>query len=68
MVSQRGFVVQVTYRMEGVRPVVHLHGRLEDGRPFLVRDRRQVPHLYVEKRQAEPRARWASFGRRRPIA
>jgi DNA polymerase II len=53
MASQRGFVVQATYRMEGVRPVVYLYGRLEDGRPFLVRDRRQVPHLYVEERQGE---------------
>ncbi len=33
--------------------MVHLYGRLEDGRPFLVRDRRGVPHFYVEARNAD---------------
>ena len=48
----RGFVLQPTYRVEEGRPVVHLYGRLEDGRAFLVRDGRQVPHFYVEVRDA----------------
>jgi DNA polymerase-2 len=48
----RGFIVQPTYRIEAGRPVVHLYGRLEDGRPFLVRDRRPVPHFYVERDDA----------------
>ncbi len=52
----RGFVLQPTYRLESGRPVVHLYGRLEDGRSFLVRDDRQVPHFFVEA-AAAPRAR-----------
>jgi DNA polymerase-2 len=53
MLSVRGFVLQPTYRIEDGRPVVHLSGRLEDGRTFLVRDRREVPHFYVEAGDAE---------------
>ena len=49
----RGFILQPSYRIEAGRPVVHLYGRLEDGRPFLVRDRRQVPHFYVEAGDAD---------------
>ncbi len=49
----RGFILQPTYRLESGRPVVHLYGRLEDGRPFLVREHRQVPHFYVEGKHAE---------------
>jgi DNA polymerase II len=48
----RGFILQPTYRIAAGRPVVHLYGRLEDGRPFLVRDRRCVPHFYVEEKDA----------------
>jgi DNA polymerase-2 len=48
-----GFILQPTYRVESGRPVVQLYGRLEDGRTFLVRDTRQVPHFYVEARDAE---------------
>jgi len=58
----RGFILQPTYRVESGRPVVHLYGRLEDGRTFLVRDHRLVPHFYVEKSEAgrarELGARW----------
>ena len=48
----RGCVLQSTYRIErnddGSRvPVVHVYGRLEDGRSFLVRDDRQRPHFYI---------------------
>jgi DNA polymerase II len=49
----RGFILQPSYRVEGERPVVHLYGRLEDGRTFLVRDNRQVPHFYVRAADAE---------------
>jgi DNA polymerase-2 len=47
MASYRGFVLQPTYRIEAGRPVLHLYGKLEDGRSFLVRDDREVPHFYV---------------------
>jgi len=53
MAPLRGFVLQPTYRIASGRPVVHLYGRLEDGRPFLVRDGRPVPHFYVEAARAE---------------
>ncbi len=49
----RGFILQPTYRVESGRPVVQLYGRLEDGRTFLVRDRRQTPQFYVEAKDAE---------------
>ncbi len=52
MPTQRGFVIQATYRMEAGRPVVHVYGRLEAGRPFLIRDRCQVPHLYIDQKHA----------------
>jgi DNA polymerase-2 len=52
----RAFILQPTYRIEAGRPVVHLYGRLEDARTFLVRDTRTVPHFYVEAEDA-PRAR-----------
>lgn len=48
----RGFVLQPTYRLEWGRPVVHLYGRLEDGRSFLVRDDREVPCFFVEAADA----------------
>lgn len=53
MPTHRGFVLQPTYRVEDGRPVVHLFGRLEDGGPFLIRDRRLVPHFYVESRDSD---------------
>ena len=52
MSSFRGFILQPTYRLESGVPVLHLYGRLEDGRSFLVRDRRRVPRFYVEKGDA----------------
>jgi len=60
----RGFVLQPTYRVESGRALVHLHGCLEDGRPFLVRDRRPVPHFYVEEADG---ARAAALGAPRPV-
>ena len=50
----RGFILQPTYRRgEGGRAVVHLYGRLEDGRSFLVRDRRLTPHFFILSADAE---------------
>jgi DNA polymerase-2 len=62
MPTFRGFILQPTYRVESGGPVVHLFGRLEDGRSFLVRDRRLVPHFYVETADA---ARARELGARR---
>jgi DNA polymerase-2 len=52
-----GVILQASYRIVtrpgGHRlPVVHLYGRLEDGRTFLVRDDRQEPHFYVRTADA----------------
>jgi len=49
----RGFILHPSYRVESGIPVLQLYGRLEDGRAFLVRDRRLVPRFYVEKADAE---------------
>ena len=61
----RGFVLQPTYRVEAGRPVVHLYGRLEDERTFLVRDGRETPHFYVEATDA---ARAREQGARRQVS
>jgi DNA polymerase II len=58
MAPARGFILQASYRVvsasNGRRsPVVHLHGRLEDGGTFLVRDDRQRPHFYILAADAE---------------
>ena len=58
MASARGFILQANYRVvsapNGRRtPVVHIHGRLEDGGTFLVRDDRQRPHFYILAVDAE---------------
>jgi DNA polymerase-2 len=58
MAQARGFILQASYRVvpasNGRRsPVVHLHGRLEDGGTFLVRDDRQRPHFYILAADAE---------------
>ena len=53
----RGFILQASYRINitpaGRVPVVHIYGRLEDGRTFLVRDDRQRPHFYIRERDAD---------------
>ncbi len=46
--SVRGFVFQATYRVVNKLPIVHVFGRLEDGRTFLVREHRQRPHFLIE--------------------
>ena len=50
--SARGFILQATYRIQRGAPEVRLYGILEQGGTFLVRDRRQVPHFYVRRRDA----------------
>jgi DNA polymerase II len=56
--SARGFILQASYRVSsgshGQRtPIVHVHGRLEGGDTFLVRDDRQRPHFYIRTSDAE---------------
>ena len=53
-----GFILGATYAAEsaGGRAVVHLYGKLQDGRPFVVRDRRPEPYFYIES-SARDRAR-----------
>lgn len=55
--SVRGFVLQASYRVNGTPagrvPVIHIYGRLEDGRSFLVRDDRQRPHFYIRTRDVD---------------
>ncbi len=60
----RGFVMQASYRIRGEATVVHLHGRLESGETFLVRDARQTPCFYIRTTDAE-RARACGATRQR---
>ena len=60
----RGFVMQASYRIRGDATLVHLHGRLEDGQTFLVRDARQTPCFYVRAADAA-RARESGATRQR---
>lgn len=55
----RGFILQPTYRIEAGQPVVHLFGKLEDGRSFLIRRSGCKPHFWV---RASDRERAADFG------
>lgn len=57
--SERGFILQSTYRIRNGRPVVHLYGRLESGESFLVTDDRERPHFFVA---ADDMERAALFG------
>ena len=56
--AARGFILQASYRVSsgfhGQRtPIVHIHGRLEGGDTFLVRDDRQRPHFYIRTSDVE---------------
>ncbi|MCP3961378.1 MAG: DNA polymerase II [bacterium] len=51
--SDRGFILEPTYRVEAGKAVVHLFGRLESGETFLVRDDRQTPHFYIRTADAD---------------
>jgi DNA polymerase II len=58
MTKARGFILQASYRVDSGRngerrPVVHIHGRLEGGDTFMVRDDRQRPHFYIRAADAE---------------
>jgi len=68
MIRARGFILQATYRIESGSAVVHLYGRLEDGKTFLIRDHRQRPHFYIGAadgaRAAELGAAWESADKR----
>ncbi len=64
---QRGFVLQTSYRVRAGTPVVHLYGRLADGRSFLVRDARERPRFYIRAADAA-RARAATAARPRPCS
>lgn len=46
-VSDRGFILQSTVRVERRRPVIELFGRLATGESFLVRDDRERAAFYV---------------------
>lgn len=48
----RGFIVQSAVALEAGHTVLQLHGRLEDGRSFLVRDTGVRPYFYVESQHA----------------
>jgi len=55
--TMRGFVLQTSYRVVSQRsgertPVIHVHGRLEDGGTFLIRDDRQRAHFYIRAADA----------------
>jgi DNA polymerase-2 len=56
MATLRGFILQASYRVvsrsERRVPVVHLHGILEQGGTFLVRDDRQRPHFFIRAADA----------------
>jgi DNA polymerase-2 len=52
-----GLILQASHRIEsgpdGPRtPIVHIHGRLENGDTFLLRDDRQRPHFYIRAADA----------------
>ena len=47
MEQYNGFLLQIGYRVENKAPVVHLSGRLTDGRSFLIRETRRIPHFYI---------------------
>ena len=55
MSGQLGFILNVAHAAEpgSGRAVVRLYGKLRDGRPFVVRDRRPQPYFYVESSARE---------------
>ena len=53
LVDVRGFILDPSYRIEQGRPVVHLAGVLEDGRAFVVRDRRQRVRFWIRQSDGE---------------
>ncbi len=52
MITHLGVVLQASYRVHAGVPILHFYGRLQDGRPFVVRDSRQRPFFYVRQQDA----------------
>ncbi len=48
-----GFILQASYRVKNRIPVVHLYGKLANGESFLVRDEREKPHFYIDRKDEE---------------
>lgn len=55
----RGFLIDISFVLESGAPLLRLYGRAEDGRPFLVRERRARPYFFVPAASAAavPQAR-----------
>ncbi|MFT7653584.1 MAG: DNA polymerase-2 [Limisphaerales bacterium] len=51
--SQIGFVLQATYRIQSNVPVVYIYGRFDDGTTFEIRDTRQIPTFYLPREAAK---------------
>jgi DNA polymerase-2 len=51
-VTERGFILTPTYRIEGGRASVHLHAVMESGDPALIVDDRLAPYFFVAARDA----------------
>ena len=49
----KGFILQSTYRIVNGKPIIHIYGRLNDGRTFLVRETRRSPTFYVRTADVE---------------
>ena len=49
----KGFILQSSYRVENKQPIVHLFGRLEDDRTFLIKESRRRPHFYIRTKDAD---------------
>ncbi len=63
----RGFLLQSGSRVEDGRPVVVLWGRLEDGRSFLVRERRERPGFFVRRSEAQLARSWGAVLIEEPV-
>ena len=50
IVRAEGFILQASYRVENRIPVVHIYGKLANGESFLIRDQRERPHFYVDRK------------------
>lgn len=51
-IAHHGLILQSSYRIVAGRAVVFLYGRLDDGRTFLVRERREVPRFWIRASDA----------------
>ena len=49
----RGFLVNTSFVLESGAPLLRLYGRSEDGRVFLVRERRARPYFFADARRAD---------------